>query len=160
MYVQQLLPGGPAHKSRSVAVGSPAWLVCSSSYTAVSRTATICRSSRHLMMFTMAGDILLQVDGVDVTRKPASNICMMLLGEPGTSVKLILQRPALPSGISTPGYRLLDAQHRSCFYRDCFLIFTPGSSLTRTHVPPFVPILHCAPLLLCCHTQEDTSCTT
>jgi hypothetical protein len=35
------------------------------------------------------------VDGVDVTRKPASHVCMMFLGEPGTYVKLILQRPAL-----------------------------------------------------------------
>jgi hypothetical protein len=40
------------------------------------------------------GDLLLQVDGVDVTRKPASHVCMMCLGEAGTQVKLVLQRPA------------------------------------------------------------------
>ena len=41
------------------------------------------------------GDVLLQVDGVDVTRKSAANVCMMFLGEVGTYAKLILQRPAV-----------------------------------------------------------------
>jgi len=44
------------------------------------------------------GDRLLQVDGVDVIRKPVSHISIMFLGEQGTLVKLILQRPAISAG--------------------------------------------------------------
>ena len=44
------------------------------------------------------GDRLLQVDGVDVIRKPVSYINMMFLGQQGTRVKMILQRPAISAG--------------------------------------------------------------
>jgi hypothetical protein len=69
-----------------------------------------------------------------VTRKPASHVCMMFLGEPGTHVKLILQRPAVSANgrsktlVVQIERRVLPVEAPPDFRDDSALLSTPVSS--------------------------------
>jgi len=92
LYVQTLLPGGAAEKSRSLMIGTPRlhhyhilfehFLRLISAITRVdshSFKSGRCSTHRPHLLRALAistGDVLLQVDGVDVTSKPASRICV------------------------------------------------------------------------------------